>query len=380
MKRIPLKKTTELLDRPVRLRRGVGGFRDWKFFAVLALQFAALVLLLRDPWFGVNFFEGEAGITLTFLALIIVASFAWEELLFGAPRGFNLLLHCTFLAPFTLFLVRVMDRSPATQPGDSLFAGIRSTFGAIDAKLGITELVPRFLPDLFTNPWPAFAAAAVLLAFCFRRPAIRFGIVAVLLILSTAAALSAPEGDNRCFIPAALALLLAAGLQFCPYRKVVLYCNLIRAIEPLRDEARFRASLVLLTTLARDGVIPENRLLALFRGTLPEVSSDELHTAVSEQLHLLIGSGLVELHSGNDGVRLSLSPRAGATDSLLAGIAIWPRMVFLSLFALLWVLSPIDLIPDAVPLFGALDDAAITILAAAQFRRAVNSGRAPDEP
>ena len=41
-----------------------------------------------------------------------------------------------------------------------------------------------------------------------------------------------------------------------------------------------------------------------------------------------------------------------------------PRLLFALFFALLWIVSPVDLIPDAIPFFGTLDDAAVAILAA----------------
>ncbi len=41
--------------------------------------------------------------------------------------------------------------------------------------------------------------------------------------------------------------------------------------------------------------------------------------------------------------------------------------VFLFIFTLLYVISPIDIIPDVIPVFGWLDDAAIIVAQIASF-------------
>ena len=56
-------------------------------------------------------------------------------------------------------------------------------------------------------------------------------------------------------------------------------------------------------------------------------------------------------------------------NTLLRGVAEVPRLLFALCFALLWIISPVDLIPDAIPFVGTLDDAAVAILAALSFRR-----------
>ena len=73
---------------------------------------------------------------------------------------------------------------------------------------------------------------------------------------------------------------------------------------------------------------------------------------------------LLELVSDGNGFRLVPNPGIRRVSSPLAGVAQVPRVVFALLLAVLWMLSPIDLIPDAVPLFGVVDDVGVTLLTA----------------
>ena len=73
---------------------------------------------------------------------------------------------------------------------------------------------------------------------------------------------------------------------------------------------------------------------------------------------------LIELRGNRGGTFLTPCPELGVENTLLRGVAEVPRLLFALFFALLWIVSPVDLIPDAIPFFGTLDDAAVAILAA----------------
>ena len=49
-------------------------------------------------------------------------------------------------------------------------------------------------------------------------------------------------------------------------------------------------------------------------------------------------------------------------DNILSHIAIFPRVAVVLFLTALFLLSPVDIIPDSLPLIGVLDDMALTVI------------------
>ncbi|HBJ87888.1 MAG TPA: hypothetical protein DDZ88_29320 [Verrucomicrobiales bacterium] len=70
-----------------------------------------------------------------------------------------------------------------------------------------------------------------------------------------------------------------------------------------------------------------------------------------------------------------------STPDVFSRIATVPKLAVAGLIALAWILSPIDLIPDATPVIGALDDvAAGLVVAGMAFRSRSRRGFYSDAP
>ena len=54
-------------------------------------------------------------------------------------------------------------------------------------------------------------------------------------------------------------------------------------------------------------------------------------------------------------------------DSLFDEISVWMRKIIITGIAVIWLISPIDLFPDSVPVLGVIDDALISLIGAAQW-------------
>lgn len=347
---------------------GISGIRDWKWYLAAVLQCAALFFLLADPWFGRYGFRLEPNLLVPAIAVLIVASLAWEGLLFGPVRGVNLLLQVTFLAPFTLYLCRITEKSPAARTGGSLVETLSGwTHSALDLT-GIARLVPALLRDIFSNPALLVILLLLLTGMCFRKTAIRLGVVGLILGGFTFTALFSAEGSNRCFIPAVIALAGAAVLQWHPCRRLMETRNILDALGSVAGRARFRAAFRIALAACRRGSLREAGVLAILREEFPQLSPDALRAAASRLLADLVEHRRILIfRADRNGVRLEPAAELTEVDSPLSGIAVVPRLIFVTLFAILWIISPLDLIPDAIPFFGALDDATVAILAFGQI-------------
>ena len=86
-----------------------------------------------------------------------------------------------------------------------------------------------------------------------------------------------------------------------------------------------------------------------------QYSENELDLIAGELAKRMIHThDLVSLRNDGEGIFLHPDPQLFRDDNLLASAAVLPRVVFVSLFALLWVIMPVDLLPDGVPLGGVL--------------------------
>ncbi|MBW2515524.1 MAG: DUF1232 domain-containing protein [Deltaproteobacteria bacterium] len=64
-------------------------------------------------------------------------------------------------------------------------------------------------------------------------------------------------------------------------------------------------------------------------------------------------------------------------DSIFDEIAVWIRKIILTGLVIVWLISPIDLFPDSIPIIGALDDALIALVGAGQWLDTIRRRRPP---
>ena len=103
--------------------QGVSGFRAWRFWVVLLLYMGSFLCFVRDPFFQrAGAFTYQQGMVTLLLAFVIVATLCWEMMLFGPPRGANLLLQFAMCLPSFLFIARIVS-APSVPMGRKLVGG-----------------------------------------------------------------------------------------------------------------------------------------------------------------------------------------------------------------------------------------------------------------
>ena len=80
---------------------------------------------------------------------------------------------------------------------------------------------------------------------------------------------------------------------------------------------------------------------------------------------------LAKVISTVEGEFLTPNPRLFRYDNLLDMVAVAPRIVLTLVFGIFWILLPVDLVPDGIPFFGVLDDAAVTLISGFACQRAL---------
>ena len=178
-----------------------------------------------------------------------------------------------------------------------------------------------------------------------------------------------------------LAVLLAAALSFMfsRYDEVAFFENVLKRIRRSQTVSpeEFRAILCVMEQLARKKRLSDANFRQIvkdcFAGGNP-YSDQELNMISGEMAKRMINSyNLVTLSNDSEGIFLSADPTLFYYDSLLRAVATVPRIVFVGLLALLWVIMPFDLIPDALPLVGTLDDIAVMFLSGVVIQSSTTS-------
>jgi len=92
---------------------------------------------------------------------------------------------------------------------------------------------------------------------------------------------------------------------------------------------------------------------------------------------MLYEYSLITISATSSGYFATPDPELFNCSSLLQKIAVLPRMAVILVLAVLWLASPIDLIPDALP-FGGVDDVVVAILSSTIVKKTWSSSQAGD--
>ncbi len=362
--------------------QGVPGFRSWRFWAVLVFYLGGFLCLVRDPFFqNGGVFSYQQGMVTLLLAFVIVAALCWEMMLFGPPRGANLLLQFVMCLPAFLFIARIVSSPSAPVEDGSMLSAVIDGVANIGRSVGVARLldwIPYWICDLFRNWQVTMFFMVMLLALSFRKLGMRVALLVLLIAVELFAVFDKGGATFRFLIAGMLCLFAGMALQFCRWERMTYYENVVArlTVAPI-EEAGLRAILRIAAQGREDARVSEEAVSRIVAGEYGlSGKSPELHQAVSNLTARILYEYRIMHLSGNDsGTFLVPDERLCCCETLLGGLAVWPRVILVTLIALVWVLLPIDLVPDAIPVFGVLDDVAVTILSGIVFRNAMEKIR-----
>jgi hypothetical protein len=352
-------------------KAGVAGIYDPKWIFIALCYISAIALMGQDPWYGDRQFTYNQGIFVAILAFLIVAGFCWESYLLGRPAGINLILQFLLIIPLALFIGRIAGLPPAPETSYGFLGQLKDYVSNLKDEMGFGGLVPQWIQDVFRNPGILLLIFFTSIAFTQQKSSRRFALILVAFLIPLVQTLSHAPKPSIPFGIGCLTMIIGIALQNSRYGNIVAQQNILNRLHAVDDRSELKCSLRISKRAAEDGFVTEDGVVAVVDREYGKTAGlDRMNVrAIAQAItyRLVREHRILELHGDERG--FFLIPYAGIfrIDSIFDEIAVWIRKIILTGLVIIWLISPIDFFPDAVPLLGALDDALITLIGAAQW-------------
>ena len=370
-------------EKPPKSRRtaGVAGIGDPKWIAVALLYIAAFALMGQDLWYGEKYFTYNQGIFVGILAIMLVAGFCWEIYLLGRPSGINLVLHCLLVVPTALLIGRIAGLPAAPDSAYGLLGKLKEYVISITDSSGIGSILPLWIQDIFRNPGILLLIFFTSIAFTQKKPGRRFALVVVAFLIPALQTLSHDPKPSFAFGLGFIAMVVGITLQFNKYGDIIGQQNILSRLHAVDDRLEFKSCLRIAKRTVEDGFITEDAVLAIVQREYGKYYQKDTSMvrgiAQSISQRLVREHRILELYGDERGFFLIPYPDLATVESLFDEIAIWIRKIVITGIAIVWLISPIDLFPDSVPILGAIDDALISLVGAAQWLDTIKRRKIP---
>lgn len=342
-----------------------------KVASACCCHLVAFGLMAMDPFFSESgMFRWRQSSTLMLLSMLIVLTIAFDWHLLGRPRGVNLFGQLLFFFPFTLFLARLLGSPWSLAQGTDLLSQVKGVLGDIAGVIGIGNLIPKFISDFFLSP--SLFLLLVLFAFSaemFRSRQNRVAACVSMLLVPLAVLYSSgSDYPSLSFVAGTLLMAMGVAFQYQDVDRIYREMPLMARLSHLTNPLELRASSRLLQRAMADGRLGQESAIGIVRRCCESQGLSLDEDALKETAHILVERlvaehGVLQLQRTTEGAYLIPVEATGEDESTWRAIATAPRRFIVGTIAVVWWLMPIDLIPDAVPLVGTMDD--VLLLSAA---------------
>jgi hypothetical protein len=350
---------------------GVAGIYDPRWIFVALCYIAAIALMGQDPWYGDKQFTYNQGIFVGILAFLVVTGFCWESYLLGRPNGINLVLHFLLIIPLALLIGRIAGLPSAPETSYGFLGQLKDYVSNLTDEIGFGSIVPQWIQDVFRNPGILLLIFFTSIAFTQQKSSRRFALIVVAFLIPSVQTLSHDPKPSIPFGIGCLAMIIGIALQYSRYGNIVGQQNILNRLHAVDDRSELISSLRISKRAAEDGFITEDGVLAVVHREYGKtLDLDQLTVrgiAQALSYRLVREHRVLELHGDERGFFLIPYADIFKIDSIFDEIAVWIRKIILTGLVVIWLISPIDLFPDSIPIIGALDDALITLVGASQW-------------
>ncbi len=335
----------------------VASFLRWRFWFAAALLVMASFMFLETG--STAPLQPAQWLFCLFVSFVVTATVAWEWKAFGNPRvPSNFVLHLLFFTALTCMLLRL--RGHVSEHDWSL---LELVAGALDWANKALGFFPPALFELLRSPAVALLFLGVCLALCLR-PTWALGVLASVFILGLALSLlSDGFGARGWFFGGLACFALSLRMQYAPPDHRDFWEQVKQkwsGDEHVRGDLELKQRVLQLMTL-EGRPLTEAQCLGRVARALGKSPHDEEARVCTHRIvgQLVREDGLCQLVHGASGRLLMIENGIGdSAPDIFSRIAIVPKLAVAGFIALVWILSPIDLIPDATPVVGTLDDVA----------------------
>jgi hypothetical protein len=350
------------------LRSGVAGIYDPKWIVVALCYIAAIALMGQDPWYGDRQFTYNQGIFVGILAFLVVAGFCWESYLLGRPSGINLILQFLLIIPLTLLIGRIAGLPPAPEAAYGFLGQLKDYVLHVKDEIGFGNIMPLWIQDIFRNPAILLLILFTAIAFTQQKSSRRFALIVVAFLIPAMQTMAHDPRPSILFGIGCLAMIVGIVLQYSRYATLVGQQNILQRLHAVDDRAELTCSLRISKRAAEDGYVTEDGVLAVVQRQYIKFDPSTVR-AIAQTIsqRLVREHRVLQLHGDERGFFLILHRDIFKIDSIFDEIAIWIRKILITGLVILWLISPIDLLPDSIPILGALDDALISLVGAGQW-------------
>lgn len=353
-----------LLTQEKTLDKGITGFKNKRFYLIAALYLTAFIVFARDPFFAHDgVFVYQQGLVTIFMAFVLAAALNWELMLFGKPSGANFILSILQILPLALFIARITANPSGFAPEPVSITGYAFKGGTllINGLLGdVFNALPLWLVDIFRN-W-RITILTIAMMFILSLKNLQFKIGALICLFIVIAAGTVQNGLSINLIAGAILLFAGMYVQFCRYDKILYIENVILRLAGCAGDMTFNSTVLRTAARLEKGEMNRDEFESMTEST-PQNAESLLRSMAAKRFIVIKGD--------SRGFFITPDKTLFKADSLLTSVAVFPRVILTLLFALAWIIMPIDLIPDAIPFIGALDDITVAILSGLVLKNAV---------
>ncbi len=357
----------KLFDRKIVFKEGIANFWDSKWIIVLFLYIMAFGLMSTDQYFGKNTFVWVQTTYIGLISLLLVGVIAFELNLLGKSKGINLFIQFFLLVPFTVFLARIIGVPVSKYSSFEVLAESFKKYIGLFPFIGnlINDLIdyvltsmPVFIVDIVRAPgvFLTFIILCALLSLSDKKNfkiAVIFGffIYCIFSIIS-----SMPSSG---FLSGTFLLFVGIALHYKDVNHTIKDEIIIKKLRVINDKAERVSSIRILKNMEENSKISDKTIVSIVKRVYNEYgySGENINLIAQTITHRLIYEhNLIKIIFDKDGVFFKPSYTDKKYINPLGEISFWMRNVVCFIFAVIYWINPITIIPDFIPVIGKIDD------------------------